>query len=96
MVGLLSPSWLPHKPILVVPVPGNDQLLELRNVAHGSRLWFALGTDERGPTTVAVSADGRFEGKRELLLRLQQQHPELALSQELREERGLLEHFVND
>jgi len=96
VVGLLSPSWLPHKPVLVVPVPGDDQLLELRNVARDRRLWFALGTDERGISAIALSTDGRFEGRRELLLRLMQRHPELASTHELREERGLLEHFVND
>lgn len=96
VVGLLSPSWLPHKPVLVVPVPGNDQLLELRNVAHGSRLWFALGTIEGAASPLALSADGRLEGRRELAIRIQQQHPELGLAHELHEEPGLLQHFLND
>lgn len=96
VVGLLSPSWLPHRPILVVPIPGNDQLVELWNVARGSRLWFALSLDNGAAAAVSLSGDGRFAGQRELLLRMQQQHPELQLAHELREEPNLVEHFMND
>src|SRR6478736_922487 len=96
VVGLLSPSWLPDKPVLVVPVPGNDQLLELWNVAHGTHLWFALDLDQGQPSMVALSSDGRFEGRRELLIRMQSQHPELQTARELREEHGLLDHFLNE
>jgi len=96
VVGLLSPSWVPHTPVLVVPVPGSDQLVALKNVAHGSQLWFTIEADENGPSAVALSADGRFEGRRELAIRIQSEQRELKLPSALREEHGLLEKFMKD